>query len=439
METIVRPSLSLGEIVQSRHATQNQADPARQEAAEVHRAGEELADPRLPATGAVASVGAAPSSHEHDFARATSPGSRSSQARLRGSSQHATRPEATYRQNLLLGIFSIWLMIGLFIDGWAHVNRTAQANETFATPWHFNVYAALIALNGWVFLVSLRNLRTARSVVGAIPQGWGWSAIGSLVYAISTAVDIAWHAAFGVEADLDQLSSPPHIGLFLGGILFTTTGLRVYAPSQIQRVISWKDHLPLLLSVISFSSLILFFFGPYNGYRSSYKLYNPDGQEQAEQILAIGNTYIVVAITIATPLYLLRRYRHGFAVSQFVAMVTAPLVLGTLSFVIPRDVDPQYYLVASSAVPALLAGFLAQSLRRSDGTLSATAFRVVAAVLAGGLTGTMFTAMAVLVGFGWSIETFLGPIFWSALLGLALSFLIVPHADAVSRGAATRH
>jgi len=50
------------------------------------------------------------------------------------------RAVATPAQNLVTILVSWWLMIGIFIDGWAH-NTQGEALETFFTPWHAVFYS----------------------------------------------------------------------------------------------------------------------------------------------------------------------------------------------------------------------------------------------------------------------------------------------------------
>src|SRR5712691_7046633 len=67
---------------------------------------------------------------------------------------------------------SIWWMVGLFVDGWAHSNL-AQL-ETFFTPWHallYSGFAAAAVTLGAGTLVNLRMAAPQASLVAAVRDG----------------------------------------------------------------------------------------------------------------------------------------------------------------------------------------------------------------------------------------------------------------------------
>ena len=39
-------------------------------------------------------------------------------------------------------VFATWLIVGIFVDGWAHNN---DKPETFFTPWHALFYSGFLA------------------------------------------------------------------------------------------------------------------------------------------------------------------------------------------------------------------------------------------------------------------------------------------------------
>src|SRR5687768_8932264 len=50
------------------------------------------------------------------------------------------------RDEMAVAVFGTWMIIGLFLDGWAH-----QANkpETFFSPWHLLLYSGFVAAVAW--------------------------------------------------------------------------------------------------------------------------------------------------------------------------------------------------------------------------------------------------------------------------------------------------
>ena len=60
------------------------------------------------------------------------------------------RPRATWGDDLAAALLGTWVVGGLFLDGWAHVNQPGL--ETVFSPWHAVFYAG--------FLVDAANLQT---------------------------------------------------------------------------------------------------------------------------------------------------------------------------------------------------------------------------------------------------------------------------------------
>src|SRR4029450_10363992 len=54
----------------------------------------------------------------------------------------AGRPRARRGDDLAAALLGTWVVGGLFMDGWAHVNQPGL--ETFFSPWHAIFYAALL-------------------------------------------------------------------------------------------------------------------------------------------------------------------------------------------------------------------------------------------------------------------------------------------------------
>src|SRR3712207_9367096 len=56
---------------------------------------------------------------------------------------------ASYAQHLVTVAAATWLMVGLFVDGWAH-NNLDTSLESFFTPWHALFYSGFTACAGWL-------------------------------------------------------------------------------------------------------------------------------------------------------------------------------------------------------------------------------------------------------------------------------------------------
>ena len=70
--------------------------------------------------------------------------------------------EARYstRRQAITVVAGAWVVLGVFVDGWAHFNRPGL--ETFFTPWHALLYSGAAALFGWLLLPTATVTRRDR-------------------------------------------------------------------------------------------------------------------------------------------------------------------------------------------------------------------------------------------------------------------------------------
>ncbi len=128
------------------------------------------------------------------------------------------RTAPTYRQHLVTVALASWLMVGLFVDGWAHNNLDASL-ETFFTPWHALFYSGFTACAVWLLWLVRLGLRRGLVGAAAVPQGYGLGLVGLAVFAVGGVADMTWHLIFGIERDVEALFSPSHLVLFAGTAL----------------------------------------------------------------------------------------------------------------------------------------------------------------------------------------------------------------------------
>ena len=111
-------------------------------------------------------------------------------ARSTGAGESVTdtraRPRTTERTDLVTAILSLWLITGLYVDGWAHLNRPSE--ETFFTPWHGILYSGFFAVEVWMAWTVFRiHKQGGRSWRESVPVGYGLGLIG-IVFSM-------WYAA----------------------------------------------------------------------------------------------------------------------------------------------------------------------------------------------------------------------------------------------------
>jgi Tol biopolymer transport system component len=116
-----------------------------------------------------------------------------------------------------MGILSVLLVGGFFIDLWAHSH--GRVDDTFFTPWHGLLYAAAGLFGGVLLGLALRGRRNGSPWSSSLPAGYGLSLVGAGLFLASGLADLVWHELFGIEADVDALLSPTHLALATSGIM----------------------------------------------------------------------------------------------------------------------------------------------------------------------------------------------------------------------------
>ncbi len=111
---------------------------------------------------------------------------------------------------------SVWLLGGLFLDGYAHVYVIDTETEDFFTPWHGVIYAGLAALGAWIAWVGHRRRRPG-PLLDWFPPSYRLALVGLGMFALGGMGDGVWHTIYGVEIGVDALLSPTHPVLLTGG------------------------------------------------------------------------------------------------------------------------------------------------------------------------------------------------------------------------------
>jgi len=128
------------------------------------------------------------------------------------------------REDAVTLILATWLVLGIFLDGWAH--NTGTLVESFFTPWHAALYSGFAASASWIGFSLWRRRVAGGSLRDAVPPGYLPAVAGVVIFLGSGAGDVTWHLLFGIERSVAALLSPTHLGLFAGGLLIITAPLR---------------------------------------------------------------------------------------------------------------------------------------------------------------------------------------------------------------------
>lgn len=340
-----------------------------------------------------------------------------------------TAPPATYREEIFSVLFGLWLVLGLFIDGWAHSNNKP---ESFFTPWHAILYSGYLTSAAWVAWMINSRRREGRSLLDAIPRGYLWTVAGVVIFGAGAVGDMIWHTVLGVEVGLEALLSPTHLVLLSGAMLIMTGPLRT-APDLDLRApgeTSFKQKFPGLFSLTLVVANLSFFFLYLNPFTSPW-VYTPGQREFATRVATAEGVETIVGgfmvrgvaailitnlIFMGAALYALKRWRTPRGSFTFMFGVVTFLLLGLNSF-----------FGAQLLIASLAAGATADWISVRAHAMSAR-YR---ALLIGGVTPAVlwfsyFAIHHLTLRVGWAPELWAGVTFFAALSGLALALIAYP-------------
>lgn len=334
---------------------------------------------------------------------------------------------ATYRQQLVTVALGSWLMIGVFVDGWAHDNLDASL-ETFFTPWHALLYSGFTACALWQLWLVRLGRRQGLVGAAAVPQGYGLGLIGVTVFAAGGVADMTWHLVFGVERDIEALFSPTHLVLFTGGSLLLGSPFRDAWAARDRPDPALRAFVPALASLTLLVSLFEFFFM----YWSPFTAYWPTA-EGARFAAGAGDytsvirefavkdgvaSVVVTTVLLVGPLLLLvRRWQVPFGSAT--VLFTVPAVLSGAIHALDQPAVVLAALTGGLATDLLLRWLRPTAERRSAVCLVSAVGPVV-------LFSTWFAALALTRGVWYTTPVWSGMIVWAGLTGLGLALVAVP-------------
>lgn len=319
---------------------------------------------------------------------------------------------STWWEDVACGIGALWLVAGLYLDGWAHSHRPEL--ETFFTPWHAVLYSGFAALAACLAVPVLRRRRQSpEAAPGAwVPAGYGPGLAGVALFLVGGVADMAWHEILGIEVGLEALLSPPHLCLLTGGILMLAAPMyaawaRAAAPAP-----GRLAGVPVLVSAFATTAVAAFFLNYVSPFADLpvASLDDPDGP-----VVGLGQ-YLVTTALVVVPV-LLACVRGGRVPPGLVTVVV-------LAAAVPVGVFHDFrWLTAQLA--AVLGGVLADAVVRMAAAVAPARVPIVAGaaipafVWAGHLLGLVASA-----GLVWSTALWSGTVVLTALAGVVLALLV---------------
>ena len=305
----------------------------------------------------------------------------------------------------------LWVLIGLFLDGWHH--RNDPGLETFFTPWHGILYSGIAVATAIIAERARRGRRSGLSRRQAIPAGYGLSVIGGAIFVGGAVADMLWHEILGIEVGVEALLSPTHLTLAVAGALVVAGPLRAAwsAPRDASVVAPW----PALVAVGAFVALLGFFTQYVHPFVQLYPTL--DGAEASTDLYhAAGIAGIIVTAAILSASVLAPALRWRLPAGAVVVILGMPML-----FVATQE--GTYELLPALLVAAIAADVLVRwrpPSRREPANLRLVATAVPALVFTG-----YFLTLAVMGTLVWSVHLVTGGIAVAAGAGMLLALLLL--------------
>ncbi|HYT28657.1 MAG TPA: hypothetical protein VEL72_06540 [Ktedonobacteraceae bacterium] len=326
-------------------------------------------------------------------------------------------PQSSIKFDRLMIILVCWFVCGLFIDGWAH--NHGLVDRTFFTPWHALLYSGYAANAAFLTFTFVRNHLRGQRWSEAIPDGYQLALLGAPIFAIAGVGDLIWHTLFGFEVGIEPLLSPTHLLLAFSAVLIMSGPLRAAMRRDIPvESQNWTTLLPGILSMTAVLSVFTFFTSFVNPFVQTWTLQTTfdDGKE-----LGIASVLLLAGILMGFVLVVLRRWK---------------LPVGTLTLVFTINValmgvfKDNYPLIPVATLAGLIADFLIWWLQPS--TTRPEALRLFAFSVPVIFYLCYFVPIILTIGITWKIHLWLGSCVMAGLIGLGLSYLMVPPRSAVT-------
>lgn len=328
-------------------------------------------------------------------------------------------PTLSRRDQLLSGAFGTWMIVGLFLDGWAHDN---QKPESFFTPWHGVLYSGFAAATAFALHRAVRGREPGRPLSETMPRGHGLTLAALGVFAVGAFGDLLWHEAFGIEVGLEALLSPTHLLLMASGIVALSAPVRA-AWTDLHDAPTLRQFLPVALAMTLLTALVLFFlsfFSPFSNDVGSIAFDRVPGRPhthpstdvaELQQLLGVASVLLTSVVPAAATALLLRRWQ---------------VPAGTLTLLFGLNVALFVAAEELARPPLLLAGAVAGAVGDALVRRQASAAVVCAASVAV-LWLSYFGLYAVDAGsVAWSAELWAGSVLLAALLAAGVGILVTP-------------
>lgn len=305
-----------------------------------------------------------------------------------------TARAATVRDETVFMLGGLWMIVGLFLDGWSH---QADKPETFFTPWHGLLYSGfgfIVVYAGWT---AVRDAKSGTVTSVATDR---LTVLGLALFGVGAGGDFAWHSLVGIEVDIEGLISPTHLALMVGGLLMATFPIRTARQRG-----DTEAAFPVLVSMtlsIGVLAFFLMYLMPWDATYAFTHAYVPESDiSNLDVQTGMAGLLVTTALFMGAVLWVARQWRlpMGAATTTFTAVAFGVAALDGFDVRLP-------------ILAATLAGLVVDWLLADERPLPIVG-------LGGGLVlcGSFLALQHAEGGVGWSPSLWSGAVVFATLVG----------------------
>jgi hypothetical protein len=334
---------------------------------------------------------------------------------------------AALRFHVAAAILVAGVDVGAFIDARWHIHFGFTTND-FLTPTHYVLHGTWLAicalLAGYVALAARAGVPARR----ALPPGYGWLAIGAAAWGLAGIGDLAWHNAFGLEADVHAVYSPSHLGLNIAEAIMVFGVIRHSLWRRTTAGPSLASEIPLTVAVGVLLAGVMWLMWYSDPLSSDFAaggaivhglpaMANIDFKGTTAEVAGMSGVILTALIQMLVVLFALR----------VLALPAAGIAVVLAWHALFKGWAMDSLVYAPAFIAAGVAGAAIASGMLRDGRITTLGCRLVGALVPSiGMT-LYFVTIVLFVGpIVWPAHLVTGAVALSGLAGLAISWIVVP-------------
>jgi hypothetical protein len=314
--------------------------------------------------------------------------------------------------NLIASFLNLWLIGGLFLDGWAHAH--IKGIDSFFTPWHGVYFGGFFAVGMFLYVVILINFLKKRDLKNSIPAYYIPAFLGVILFGLGGVGDAIWHTFFGFEVSIEALISPTHLTLFLGlFMIFISPFNSTLAAYKIRNKKNWKNHISLILSAAIFFSYLTFLTEYINPLISpfAFNTHKTNNYYYGEAI-GLASLFVQNSFFIGTCLYVIKKTTLPIGFLLYVLLINA---------VAMTNIHDHYDFIISAFLAGILSEIILFLFKPS--LKNSTRLQIFSFLIPSVYTACYFLVGNFTRGIWWTPHLWVGSIFITGFFGWLLSAL----------------